>query len=141
MTLKNIDRTYIIKTVNKQTIDFQSDIISESARGTYQKRGNKSYILYKTVEDGEENSSIIIIEGDTVTIKRRGMIESNMIFSEGCENTSLYVMPYGKMTIRIKTKKVSVKLNENGGEVHLEYILIIQGEEYYNDMTIKVIGE
>lgn len=141
MTLKSIDKTYIIETVNKQTIDYQTDEISEKANGTYQQIGCKSYIIYKTYAEGEESSTMVIADTKGVTIRRRGSVESNMVFLEGEETSSLYIMPYGKMVIRIKTQKVSVSLDSNGGKIHLKYILIIQGEEYCNDMTIKVIGE
>ena len=141
MTLKNIKDAYIIEAVNKQTIDSVTDEIREKSNGSYQQRGNKKYIIYKTQEEGKETSTIIIYDGKSLDIKRRGEIESNMTFKENEETVSLYIMPYGRMPIRIKTEKLCVDLTENGGTIHLKYNLIIQGEDYKNDMMIKIIEE
>ncbi len=141
MTLKNTDKTYIIKVINAQTIDSVTDTIEQSAKGSYYEKGDKKYILYKTEENNIITSTIIIIENGTVIIRRKGEIESNMHFVRGETTTSSYILPYGKMIIHINTEAINDSLNIYGGELSLKYELLIQGEKYYNDMKIKLIGE
>lgn len=127
--------------INSQTIDSVKDTVEQNAKGSYYEKGDKKYILYKTEENNIITSTIIIIENGTVIIRRKGEIESNMHFVRGEMTTSSYILPYGKMIIHINTEAINDNLNINGGELSLKYELLIQGEKYYNDMKIKLIGE
>lgn len=141
MTLKNTDNSYIIEVDNTQTVDNAADTVSERAACGYYEKNNKKYLLYKVTNNDIVSSVIIICEGDKVIIRRTGEVESNMHFIENSETASMYVTPYGKLPIKILTQKISVNLDSSGGEIRLRYTLIIQGDEYYNDMRIKVIGD
>ena len=121
---------------NSQLIDDVRDTVCESARGTFTVRGKKAYILYKT----DTASVTMIYDGRELIMRRQGEIRSNMRFIEGEETQSEYIMPYGKLSINIATELLEAALGENGGQLRLKYILTISGEEYYNDMKIKILG-
>ena len=141
MTLKNTKNTYIIDVRNVQTIDKATDVITERANGQYYERGDKKYILYKSSDEGAEYSSSVIVSSGAVTIKRSGGVKSNMSLELGKRTSCVYHTPYGKINMEIETERIVSDLSHNGGTLRLKYTLIMQDEKYYNDMTIRVIGD
>ena len=55
------------------------------------------------------------------TLARSGAITAQMIFHQGERHTFLYETPYGAMTMRIDTHKLSHNLSEAGGCMEIEY--------------------
>ena len=141
MTLKSTDNRYIIEVRNTQTIDGIKDEISERRTGSYYEKGGKKYIMYKSEEEGAVTLSLIIVADGAVTIKRTGNVKSAMMLDVMKRTTSPYFTPYGVLTIDIDTDSIISNLDSGGGTLRLKYTLIIQGEKYYNDMTIKVIED
>ena len=43
--------------------------------------------------------------------------------------TTLYNTPYGMMEITINTKKLNVEVNDNGGNIKIDYDMAIAGQE------------
>lgn len=82
----------------------------------------------------------MIYDGRELVIRRQGEINSNMHFIVGEETQSEYIMPYGRLSINIGTELLEASFDENGGQLRLKYILTISGDEYYNDMKIKILG-
>lgn len=136
--MKNTDKSYIIEVVNNQTADNETSSVTEKAAGSCYERGGKRYIMYKTVTDGETYSTVIIVNKDTVSVKRKGFTESNMQYDMSRETISHFITPYGSFPMRIKTRSISYDFDENGGILELNYISVMQDQEYINQMTIKV---
>ena len=141
MILKNTDNRYIIEIRNTQTIDGVTDVICERQSGSYYEKGEKRYIMYKSEEEGAVTSSLIIVGDGAVTIKRNGSVRSNMTLDVRRNTASPYFTPYGVLTIDVETEQIISDMDSNGGSLRLKYTLIIQGEKYYNDMIINVIGD
>ena len=141
MILKNTDNRYIIDVRNTQTIDGVTDVIRERNNGSYYEKGGKKYIMYKSEEEGVVTSSVIIVSDGAVTIKRNGSVKSNMTLDIMRKTASPYFTPYGVLSIDVKTEQIISDLDSDGGMLRLKYVLIIQGEKYYNDMIINVIGD
>ena len=139
MILKNTDNGYIIEVRNTQTIDGVTDMIYERGKGSYNEKGSKKYIMYKTEEEGVVTSSVIIVSDGAVTIKRSGGARSNMTLDVRRKTASPYYTPYGVLMIDTETEQIVSDLDGDGGTLRLKYVLTIQGEKYYNDMIIKVI--
>lgn len=139
--MNNTDRAYRIIVKNTQTIDAETDTIEEIAYGSYDEKNGKQYIRYKTEADEENHSisSIIIIDGDSLTIKRRGHTNSSMVYRAGKKHAFPYETPYGIIDMEIETDKLISTVDENGGTIELVYTLTVQGETYYNDMKITVV--
>ncbi|MBQ3471523.1 MAG: DUF1934 domain-containing protein [Clostridia bacterium] len=85
MTLNNTDNAYRIIVKNTQTIDAETDTIEEIAYGSYDEKNGKQYIRYKTAADEQNGAiaSILILDGDSLTIKRRGHTTSSMVYRAG----------------------------------------------------------
>lgn len=137
MTLKNTDNEYRITVRNRQTIDNETDIIEETAYGSYYEKNGKRYIIYKTEDD--ETLSMIKADGSEILIKRKGSINSSMAYKAGTKKSFMYELPYGAMEMELETHRALYDLNESGGIIELVYTLTVQGEKYFNDMKITVV--
>ena len=139
--MNNTDNAYRIIVSNKQTIDTETDTIEEIAYGSYDEKNGKQYIRYKTETDEQNGtiSSIIILDGDSLTIKRRGHTNSSMVYRAGKKHAFPYETPYGIIDMEIETDKLISTVDENGGTIELVYTLTVQDEKYYNDMKITVV--
>ena len=137
MTLKNINN-YDITIYNSQRMDDDTDVIEEKSIGTFSIRDNKAYIMYKSGEGGDETTSVVTASEDGVKIKRKGAVNSDMLYVEGRRTSFIYRIPYGTMDMEIYTELIENSLNDDGGELHLVYDLSVQGAVIKNDMKIKV---
>lgn len=135
--MKNTDN-YIITVTNKQTIDTQTDTITEAACGSFYEKNGKQYILYKTENEGDKTSVIIKLSSDVISIKRSGSVETVMEYRIGQKRSFLYRLPYGTIEMELETQKIVSDLNENGGRIELVYTLSAQGEKYFNNIEITV---
>ncbi len=139
MTSKGTDNDYRIIVRNKQSADGETSVIEEMAYGTLYARGSKFYIIYKTENDGDSVSSLIKIDNDTVSIKRGGSINASIVYKSGEKRAFVYKTVYGGIEMETNTHRVYCDMDEDGGSVELVYTLVIQGEEYFNDMKITVV--
>ena len=137
MTLKNINN-YDITIYNSQRMDDDTDVIEEKSIGTFSIRDNKAYIMYKSGEGDDETTSVVTASEDGVKIKRKGAVNSDMLYVEGRKTSFIYRIPYGTMDMEIYTELIENSLNDDGGELHLVYDLSVQGAVIKNDMKIKV---
>ncbi len=135
--MKNTDNEYRITVRNRQTIDNETDIIEETAYGSYYEKNGKRYIIYKTEDD--ETLSMIKADGSEILIKRKGSINSSMAYKAGTKKSFMYELPYGAMEMELETHRALYDLNESGGIIELVYTLTVQGEKYFNDMKITVV--
>lgn len=89
--------------------------------------------------------------GDTLTTLRIGKNYFNMIrtgdinttmeFKNGKRASILYNTPHGGLCIKMKTNKIKVDINEEGGKVNVDYDVIVAKNEIINtklEATIKV---
>ena len=136
MTLKNID--FNIKVINKQKIDDSVDEIIEEAVGKYSIKNGKAYILYKTKEENVENTTVITVDADTVTVKRSGNVASIMVLDRRKKTEFKYNTMYGVIDVILDTARIVNALTPDGGKLRLIYTLTMQGAKIYNDMEILV---
>jgi uncharacterized beta-barrel protein YwiB (DUF1934 family) len=130
---KNTD-SFTITIKNTQTDGGNKDVISITAPCSYRLSGGNAYIVYK-----EDNVSCMIKAGkDTVHVKRSGEFGSDISYKANSVCDVIYKTPYGNMQMRVFTSLVSFEFNENGGFVHLEYVLEAGEGKLYNNMEINI---
>lgn len=127
-----------IKVINKQNIDGQNDIIEEKAEGSYYRKNAKTYIIYKVKDENCENSVMITVSEESVTVKRSGGADTIMVFDRMRKTKTRYRTMYGELEMEIQTEKLVNALNDDGGKLRLVYTMIMQGQKIYNDMEITV---
>ena len=66
------------------------------------------------------------IRGQRVTLTRSGSVNSQMIFEEGKQHSSLYATLFGDMTIDIQTSRLRHNMTERGGVMDIRYSIAVE---------------
>lgn len=103
--------------VNIHTIQYneygEKNDIKVEATGTLYEKNDNTYVVYKEKENDVETTTSIKIEGEKVTIKRFGEINSTMIFRENQTINSNYTTPQGMFVVETKTTKLNINIEED----------------------------
>lgn len=128
-----------IITINSfQRIDDEEDSMEIITEGSYYEKNGKFYIMYKDDETMGNSSSFIKVDGDSVSIRRKGEYSSQFTLKEGTSYSFVYHMPYGDMAMQADTKNVEISLGESGGELKMCYELDAGGNKQINTIKISV---
>ena len=72
----------------------------------------------QSMEDAEPQT---LKDGKTVTLRRSGKVNAEMVFDRRQAHESLYDVGFGAMMISVVTEDMTVLLNEHGGVLDLDY--------------------
>ena len=64
--------------------------------------------------------------GPRVTLTRSGAVNSQMVFEEGRQHTSLYETPFGELSVDIQTGRLRHNLTERGGILEIQYSIAVE---------------
>ena len=64
--------------------------------------------------------------GPRVTLTRSGAVNSQMVFEEGRQHTSLYEAPFGELSVDIQTGRLRHNLTERGGIMEIQYSIAVE---------------
>ena len=115
------------------------DIIEFETEGKYYKKDTAHYIVY-------EESELTGYAGTTTTLKaacgevtltRFGTNNTQMIFKTGQQYRGYYETAYGNFTMCITPITVDVNINDEGGEINIEYLLDFAKSSSKNTFNIK----
>jgi uncharacterized beta-barrel protein YwiB (DUF1934 family) len=125
--------------------DQDSNVLELVTEGKYYKKGDTYYITYKESEvTGMEGTTTTLKVSDgIVTLMRFGSVNSQFLFQQGQKHVSYYDTSYGAFTIGVFANEVNVKVDDNGGEIRVDYQLEIDNNKAgYNDfyMLIREAG-
>ncbi len=70
---------------------------------------------------------------------RTGDINTTMEFKNGKRASILYNTPHGSLCIRVKTNKIKIDINEDGGKVNVDYDVIVAKNEIINTKLEAII--
>ena len=82
-----------------------------------------------------EETSLTGMEGTTTTFEvcgprviltRSGTVNSQMVFEEGRQHTSLYETPFGELSVDIQTSVLKHNLTERGGLMEIKYSIAVE---------------
>ena len=65
------------------------------------------------------------LRGPMVVLTRSGKVNSQMIFEEGRQHTSLYETPMGELSVDIRTSFLRHSLTERGGLLEIRYSIAV----------------
>ena len=94
--------------------DEEMDKIESIYPGEYYFRSGSHYILYDELVEGEAApiKNVIKLRDREFTITKKGIINTQMVFTEGKKNMTSYVTPFGNIMIALDTEKIEVKETE-----------------------------
>lgn len=133
MTLKNTDKFRMVVT-NHQTMDSETDIITETGTGSLREAGGVWYVKYKA----DSVSVMIKVSGDIVHVKRSGEFGTDIDYIKNKKTQFPYKTPYGVMDMEVYTKNIRSALSMLGGVITLDYDLIAGSGVIGNKMEIKI---
>ena len=101
------------------------DSLEFSTDGHYYYDGENGCLTYmeSDVTGLEGTRTSVIVMPDQVVVDRDGMITSRMIFREGLRDAFQYATPFGSATMGIDTRRISHRMDENGGWVEIDYVV------------------
>ena len=74
----------------------------------------------------EGTSTTFEVRGPQVILTRSGKVNSQMIFEEGRQHTSLYETPYGELAVDVQTGRLRHNLSERGGILEIRYSIAVE---------------
>ncbi len=125
-------------------VDDETTTIELVSEASFYKKENSYYIVYKETQitgmDG--TTTTVKVTKDTVNLIRFGSVCSKMVFKEGFEHVSTYDTIYGSLDICVSANVVDIKMNDEGGELYIDYDIQIGGKKLgINNFYIKVVDK
>ena len=74
----------------------------------------------------EGTTTTFEVKGPRVILTRRGTVNSQMVFEEGKQHTSLYETPFGELSVDIQTSQLRHNLTEQGGVMEIRYSIAVE---------------
>ena len=74
----------------------------------------------------EGTTTTFEVKGPRVTLTRSGAVNSQMVFEEGRQHTSLYETPFGELSVDIQTSILKHNLSERGGLLEIKYSIAVE---------------
>ena len=125
-----MENNVIISIQGKQSFEAQDDdTIELVTEGCLEPDGDDGYTLsYQESElTGLEGTlTTFQIEKDRITLMRVGEVNSQMVFEEGRQHTSLYETPFGELSVDIQTSSLRHNLSERGGVMEIRYSIAVE---------------
>ena len=111
-----------------QSYEDDQNKMEVTTAGKFYDKDGKYYVSYAEGElTGMEkcNTTIKVSPDGTVTMMRHGQTNTHMIFEKDKCHIGHYETPYGDFTISVTANKIDVSLDENGGNIDIDYIMDI----------------
>ena len=74
----------------------------------------------------EGTTTTFEVKGPRVTLTRSGAVNSQMVFEEGRQHTSLYETPFGELAVDIQSSELKHNLSERGGLMEIKYSIAVE---------------
>nr|WP_325257513.1 DUF1934 domain-containing protein [uncultured Oscillibacter sp.] len=129
MTSIEVDKLPVLLTIRSEQRfeDMEPDSIELMTEGTLELTGEGMILSYQESELTGLNGTTTAFEvrGPQVILTRTGSVNSQMVFEEGKQHTSLYETPFGELAIDIQTSRLRHSLTERGGLMDLQYSISV----------------
>ena len=108
--------------------DVDPDVTELTTEGTMVLTEDGMILSYEETEltGMAGTTTTFTVTGPRVILTRSGSVNSQMVFEEGCQHTSLYETPFGELTIDIQTSKLLHNLTERGGLMEIKYSIAVE---------------
>lgn len=124
-----MDKKAVISIISNASVD-NDDVIEVVSPGKYIKLDDGYKAVYEETEisgmDG--TTTTLTIKEKEVVLEREGTTSTKMCFNKSEPSISMYQTPYGMLEISINTKDLEVEMNEDGGELKINYSLAVAGQ-------------
>ncbi len=118
-----------------------TDGIEFFTAGSYYRKNGTHFIRYTEQGEGmEQVSTTVKVEGDRrVTVTRHDGGPQQIVLTKGERQHAVYNTGFGDLLLGVSGTKIRTDLGEQGGSLHLEYLLDINNAvASYNTLDIHV---
>ena len=138
-----MQENFLISIKGRQRVDEETGEIELTTFGSYVRRGDSRYIVYKEYTSEDKNrtrTSILRIDGgNKVTLMRGGEDSTRLILERGKRHLCQYDTEFGNMMIGVFTSRVQSELDDLGGKLEVSYTLDINSSlSSQNEISITV---
>ncbi len=138
-----MENNALITLIGRNTVDGEVDTFELTTAGKYTKQNGKYLVSYEGSEiTGYDNTTTTLkIQDNFVSMIRFGktMGSSQMIFEENKQYTGVYRTPHGNMSVDVYTNEMEVNVNDEGGEVMLDYFVQLNScQPVRNNLRVKI---
>lgn len=125
----------IISVVSMQNGD-EKEKIEVVTPGDFYKKESCYYAIYDETEiSGMKGTTTTIkIFPDKIMLIRMGTTSSKMTFKNGVRDLNLYNTPYGTLELEIFTKELNINVDDDGGNIAINYDMLVSGKEMYDTL-------
>lgn len=87
---------------------------------------------------GVENTKTrLTVEGDKVSLKREGIMESEFIFTKRQMYEAAYETPFGMLQLSVLPTQIASDFSGEGGSIDLEYVVKVGEQSALNRLNIN----
>lgn len=125
-----MDKKAIIKVISNASMEDEEriEVISPGIFRVLEGRYEAEY--EETELSGMEGTTTFLkIDENQIILEREGTTTTKMVFNLDEPCISLYNTPYGMLELAITTNDMYIELDENGGELRIEYDMAVAGQE------------
>ena len=119
----------------------ESNRLELVTEGKYYKKGATYYLTYKESEvTGMEGTTTTLKFSDgVVTLIRFGTVNTQFIFERGQKHISYYDTKEGTFTVGVLANEVNINVDDEGGDVRVDYNLEVDDTESgKNDFYVNI---
>ncbi len=119
----------------------EPDVSTFTTTGKFSVDEKEIKLIYNESEmiGAKDVTSEIAIEGDTVTLARRGGMESRLTIQKGRRHSCLYNTPEGDFVIGIYGESLLTEFTQNSAKIYISYTIdVYSGLLSKNIMEIKI---
>lgn len=108
-----MEKHSITITIDSIQHDISEDIVTTCYSGTYARMDNYQLLRYDEFYDiggpaVAKTGTLVKIDGQNITITKKGVISTQMHFSPGKVSNGIYQTPFGTFDMRITTEKIKI---------------------------------
>lgn len=138
-----MENNALITLITKNVVDGQEDSFELTTAGKYKKQNGKYFVSYEGSEISgyKDTTTTLKIQDDYVSMIRFGKDQTTtqMIFEENKKYTGIYRTPQGNLSIDVYTNEMSVQVDDDGGEVELDYFINLNNvSSVRNNLKVKI---
>ena len=125
-------RKAIISVVSRQSdSEEDGDAIEVVTPGEFYKKDNCYYAVYEETEiSGMKGTTTTLkIDAEKFTLIRTGTTNTEMNFKKYVRDLTLYNTPHGALDLTVDTRQLKMDIDNNGGEVFIDYDMIIGNQQ------------
>ncbi|MEG0308169.1 MAG: DUF1934 domain-containing protein [Clostridium sp.] len=135
-----MDKEAIISVKSIQNND-EEECIEIVSPGTFSKEDGEYVATYEETElSGLGDTTTTFRIGEKYfNLLREGDVNTNMEFKNGSSSSILYNTPHGGICLRVKTNKVHIDVNDEGGKINVDYDVIVAKDQIINTKLTATI--